>query len=168
MKINTDESLYSLCTHCRSAEVTTIGTTIGAAAAPPAIPETKVAAAPAMRRLEALEEVNSKITSWINWPRGPTKPRLETVILLMVLRRHPVPCCTAIFGIVDFLDASYNISIHNKKTRRVRVCLHDNHLSDSTQQSHRCGGHSNTLLGYAHGIPCPWTCFSNILKNQDV
>jgi len=61
--MNADESLYSLCTRCRSAKVTAIGTTIGAAAAPLAIPETKVTAAPAMRKLEALEGVDSKITS---------------------------------------------------------------------------------------------------------
>jgi len=61
--MNAYESLYSLCTHFRSARVTAIGTTIGAAAAPPAIPETRVTAVPAMRRLEALEGVDSKITS---------------------------------------------------------------------------------------------------------
>jgi len=61
--MNAYESLYSLCTHCRSARVTAIGSTMGAAAAPPAIPETKVTAALAIRRLVALEGVDSKITS---------------------------------------------------------------------------------------------------------
>ena len=61
--MNADESLYSLCIHCRSAKVTAIGTTIGTAAAPPVIPETKVTATLAMRRFEALEGDDSKITS---------------------------------------------------------------------------------------------------------